>query len=151
MTYRVWGVVSKQSSSTNYTNELRANGSEIKIHKLEQKENEPPGPEVCVSHQDGEKVSATENSLAARSPTTKADFYNSQVKSEIQQPVHPKPLSPDARASSLPESSPAKAVKVWWQLLSKPLDIGLLVELIAPSIIMFIKTCFCFPGDENTK
>ncbi|KAF6119471.1 LIM domain and actin binding 1 [Phyllostomus discolor] len=103
--------VSKQSSSTNYTNELRANGSEIKMHKLEQKENVPPGPEVCVSHQDGEKVSATENSLAARSPATEADFRNSQVKSEIQQPVHPKPLSPDARASSVSESSPPKAVK----------------------------------------
>ncbi|XP_036992492.2 LIM domain and actin-binding protein 1 isoform X1 [Artibeus jamaicensis] len=104
--------VSKQSSSTNYTNELRANGSEIKIHKLEQKENVPPGPEVCVSHQDGEKVSATENSLAARSSLTEADFTgNSQVKSEIQQPVHPKPLSPEARAPSLSESSPPKAVK----------------------------------------
>ncbi|XP_016056753.1 PREDICTED: LIM domain and actin-binding protein 1 isoform X2 [Miniopterus natalensis] len=103
--------VSKQSSSTNYTNELRANGSEIKIHKLEQKENVPPGPEVCISHQDGEKVSATENSLAVRSTPAEADFRNSQVKSEIQQPVHPKPLSSDSRASSLSESSPLKAVK----------------------------------------
>nr|XP_017530770.2 LIM domain and actin-binding protein 1 isoform X3 [Manis javanica] len=47
--------VSKQSSSSNYTNELRANGGEIKTHKLEQKENVHPGPEVCSSHQDGEK------------------------------------------------------------------------------------------------
>ncbi|XP_022427898.1 LIM domain and actin-binding protein 1 isoform X3 [Delphinapterus leucas] len=47
--------VSKQSSSTNYTNELRASGGEIKTHKLEQKENVPPGPEVCIAHQDGEK------------------------------------------------------------------------------------------------
>nr|KAF6374118.1 LIM domain and actin binding 1 [Pipistrellus kuhlii] len=105
--------VSKQSSSTNYTNELRANGSEIKIHKLEQKENVPPGPEVCISHQDGEKVSATENSLAVRSTSAEVDYPgNSQVKSEVQQPVHPKPLSPDARASSLSESSPPKAVKL---------------------------------------
>ncbi|XP_065742728.1 LIM domain and actin-binding protein 1 isoform X4 [Phocoena phocoena] len=59
--------VSKQSSSTNYTNELRASGGEIKTHKLEQKENVPPGPEVCIAHQDGEKVSASENSLAAHS------------------------------------------------------------------------------------
>ncbi|XP_070266356.1 LIM domain and actin-binding protein 1 isoform X2 [Myotis yumanensis] len=103
--------VSKQSSSTNYTNELRANGSEIKIHKLEQKENVPPGPEVCISHQDGEKVSAAENSLAVRSTPAEVDSRNSQVKSEVQQPVRPKPLSPDARASSLSESSPPKAVK----------------------------------------
>lgn len=103
--------VSKQSSSTNYSNELRANGSEIKIHKFEQKENVPPGPEVCISHQDGEKVSATENSLAVRSTPAEVDYRNSQVKSEVQQPVHPKPLSSDARASSLSESSPPKAVK----------------------------------------
>ncbi|XP_014641933.1 PREDICTED: LIM domain and actin-binding protein 1 isoform X1 [Ceratotherium simum simum] len=105
--------VSKQSSSTNYTNELRANGGEIKTHKLEQKENVPPGPEVCISHQDGEKVSATENSLAVH-PTPAEDDSpgNSQVKREVQQPAHhPKPLSPDARASSLSESSPPKAVK----------------------------------------
>ncbi|XP_057557861.1 LIM domain and actin-binding protein 1 isoform X2 [Hippopotamus amphibius kiboko] len=103
--------VSKQSSSTNYTNELRANGGEIKTHKLEQKENVPPGPEVRISHQDGEKVSASETSLAARSTPAEDDSRNSQVKSEVQQPVHPKPLSPDARASSLSESSPPKAVK----------------------------------------
>ncbi|PNJ25694.1 LIMA1 isoform 6 [Pongo abelii] len=47
--------VSKQSSSTNYTNELKASGGEIKIHKMEQKENVPPGPEVCITHQEGEK------------------------------------------------------------------------------------------------
>ncbi|XP_060022242.1 LIM domain and actin-binding protein 1 isoform X2 [Lagenorhynchus albirostris] len=104
--------VSKQSSSTNYTNELRASGGEIKTHKLEQKENVPPGPEVCIAHQDGEKVSASENSLAARSAPAEDDSPgNSQVKSEFQQPVHPKPLSPDARASGLSESSPPKAVK----------------------------------------
>ncbi|XP_028347153.1 LIM domain and actin-binding protein 1 isoform X2 [Physeter macrocephalus] len=104
--------VSKQSISTNYTNELRASGGEIKTHKLEQKENVPPGPEVCIAHQDGEKVSAPENSLAARSTPDEDDSPgNSQVKSEFQQPVHPKPLSPDARASGLSESSPPKAVK----------------------------------------
>ncbi|XP_067552609.1 LIM domain and actin-binding protein 1 isoform X1 [Pseudorca crassidens] len=104
--------VSKQSSSTNCTNELRASGGEIKTHKLEQKENVPPGPEVCIAHQDGEKVSASENSLAARSAPAEDDSPgNSQVKSEFQQPVHPKPLSPDARASGLSESSPPKAVK----------------------------------------
>ncbi|XP_072828926.1 LIM domain and actin-binding protein 1 isoform X2 [Vicugna pacos] len=112
--------VSKQSSSTNYANELRASGSEIKSHKLEQKENVPPSPEVCISHQDGEKVSASENSLAAGSTPAEDDSRkhlflglegNSQVKNEVQQPVHPKPLSPDARASSLSESSPPKAVK----------------------------------------
>ncbi|XP_074181804.1 LIM domain and actin-binding protein 1 isoform X3 [Rhinolophus sinicus] len=112
--------VSKQSSFTNYTNELRANGSEIKTHKLEQKENVPPGPEVCISHQDGEKVSATENSLAVHSTPAEDDSCkhsfldlegNSQVKSEVQQPIHPKLLSPDARASSLSESSPPKVVK----------------------------------------
>ncbi|XP_008060469.1 LIM domain and actin-binding protein 1 isoform X2 [Carlito syrichta] len=103
--------VSKQSSSTNYTNELKTSGGEIKIHKLEQKENVPPGPEVCISHQEGDKVSATENSLAFRSTAAEDDSRNIQVKSEVQQPVHPKPLSPDARTSSLSESSPPKAVK----------------------------------------
>ncbi|KAM9760680.1 LIM domain and actin-binding protein 1 isoform 2-T3 [Dama dama] len=103
--------VSKQSSSSSYTNELRASGGEIKTHKLEQKENVPPGPEVCISHPDGEKVSASENSLATHSTPAEDDSRNSQVKSEGQQPVHPKPLSPDARASSLSESSPPKAVK----------------------------------------
>ncbi|XP_051702236.2 LIM domain and actin-binding protein 1 isoform X3 [Oryctolagus cuniculus] len=47
--------VSKQSSSTSYTNELKASGGEIKTHKLEQKENVPPGPELYNSHQEGEK------------------------------------------------------------------------------------------------
>ncbi|KAI4586791.1 hypothetical protein MJG53_004578 [Ovis ammon polii x Ovis aries] len=103
--------VSKQSSSSSYTNELRASGGEIKTHKLEQKENVPPGPEVCISYPDGEKVSASENSLATHSTLAEDDSRNSQVKSEVQQPVHPKPLSPDARASSLSESSPPKAVK----------------------------------------
>uniref|UniRef100_A0A2I3MPY2 LIM domain and actin binding 1 n=1 Tax=Papio anubis TaxID=9555 RepID=A0A2I3MPY2_PAPAN len=65
--------VSKQSSSTNYTNELKASGGEIKIHKMEQKENVPPGPEVCITHQEGEKISATENSLAVRSTPAEDD------------------------------------------------------------------------------
>lgn len=90
---------------------MRASGGEIRTHKLEQKENVPPDPEVCISHQVGEKVSATENSLAVRSTPAEDDSRNSQVKSEVQQPVHPKPLNPDARASSLSESSPPKAVK----------------------------------------
>ncbi|MBZ3879032.1 LIM domain and actin-binding protein 1 [Sciurus carolinensis] len=113
--------VSKQSSSTNYTNELKASGGEIKTHKLEQKENVPPGPEVCVSHQEGEKASTTENSLMTHSTRAEDDDShkplplalegNSHVKSEAQQLVSPKPLSPDARASGLSESSPPKAVK----------------------------------------
>nr|XP_055150873.1 LIM domain and actin-binding protein 1 isoform X11 [Symphalangus syndactylus] len=103
--------VSKQSSSTSYTNELKASGGEIKIHKMEQKENVPPGPEVCITHQEGEKISANENSLAVRSTPAEDDSRDSQVKSEVQQPVHPKPLSPDSRASSLSESSPPKAIK----------------------------------------
>ncbi|XP_044084630.1 LIM domain and actin-binding protein 1 isoform X4 [Neovison vison] len=103
--------VSKQTGSTSATNDLRANGGEIRTHKLEQKENVPPDPEVCISHQVGEKVSATENSLAVRSTPAEDDSRNSQFKSEVQQPVHPKPLNPDARASSLSENSPPKAVK----------------------------------------
>ncbi|XP_037702500.1 LIM domain and actin-binding protein 1 isoform X2 [Choloepus didactylus] len=103
--------VSKQSQSASFTSELRASGGEIKTHKLEQKENVPPGPEVCIFHQDGEKISATENSLAFHSTPAEDDSCNSQVKSEVQQPVHAKQLSPDARASSLSESSPPKAVK----------------------------------------
>nr|XP_055150867.1 LIM domain and actin-binding protein 1 isoform X5 [Symphalangus syndactylus] len=65
--------VSKQSSSTSYTNELKASGGEIKIHKMEQKENVPPGPEVCITHQEGEKISANENSLAVRSTPAEDD------------------------------------------------------------------------------
>ncbi|XP_053413061.1 LIM domain and actin-binding protein 1 isoform X2 [Nycticebus coucang] len=103
--------VSKQSTSTSYANESKANSGEVKIHKLEQKENVPPGPEVCISHQEGQKVSATENSPAIRSTLPEDDSRNFQVKSEVQQPVHPKPLTSDATASSLPENSPPKAVK----------------------------------------
>ncbi|XP_055975904.1 LIM domain and actin-binding protein 1 isoform X1 [Sorex fumeus] len=102
--------VSKQSSSTSYTNELRANGAEIKTHKLEQKENVPPGPDACISHQDGEKVSATETSPPVRSPPADSDSRNAQVKKEAQQSVLQKPPSPDARASNLSEI-PLKAVK----------------------------------------
>lgn len=104
--------VSKQSSSTSYTNELKASGGEIKTQKLEQKENVPPGPEVCVSHQEVEKISATENRLVVHSTPAEDDSSgNSQVKSEVQQPVSPNLLSPDARATSLSESSPPKTAK----------------------------------------
>lgn len=103
--------VSKQSSSSSYTNELKASSGEIKTHKLEQKENVPPRPEVCISHHEGEKGSATEDSLAAHSSPAEEDSCHFQVKSEAQQPVHPKPLSPDARASSISEHSPPKTVK----------------------------------------
>ncbi|XP_077810313.1 LIM domain and actin-binding protein 1 isoform X10 [Macaca mulatta] len=102
----------EKGEPTQTKNELKASGGEIKIHKMEQKENVPPGPEVCITHQEGEKISATENSLAVRSIPAEDDSPgDSQVKSEIEQPVHPKPLSPDARASSLSESSPPKAIK----------------------------------------
>lgn len=100
--------VSKQSRPA--VNELKASGGEIKT-KLEQKENVPPGPEVCISHQEGKKVSATENSLVAHCSPAEEDACASQVKSEAPQPVHPEPLSPDARTSSLLESSPSKMVK----------------------------------------
>lgn len=100
--------VSKQSRPAG--NELKASGGEIRT-KLEQKENVPPGPEVCISHQEGKKVSATENSLVAHCSPAEEDACASQVKSEAPQPVHPEPLSPDARTSSLLESSPSKMVK----------------------------------------
>ncbi|NP_001381821.1 LIM domain and actin-binding protein 1 isoform 8 [Homo sapiens] len=102
----------EKGEPTQTKNELKASGGEIKIHKMEQKENVPPGPEVCITHQEGEKISANENSLAVRSTPAEDDSPgDSQVKSEVQQPVHPKPLSPDSRASSLSESSPPKAMK----------------------------------------
>nr|XP_055150872.1 LIM domain and actin-binding protein 1 isoform X10 [Symphalangus syndactylus] len=102
----------EKGEPTQTKNELKASGGEIKIHKMEQKENVPPGPEVCITHQEGEKISANENSLAVRSTPAEDDSPgDSQVKSEVQQPVHPKPLSPDSRASSLSESSPPKAIK----------------------------------------
>lgn len=37
-------------------NELRNTGNEIKTDKWEQKENVPPSPADCISHQEGEKV-----------------------------------------------------------------------------------------------
>ncbi|EHB07348.1 LIM domain and actin-binding protein 1 [Heterocephalus glaber] len=59
-----------------------------------------------------EKISAIENRLEVRSTHAEDDSSgNSQVNSEVQQPVSPKPLSPDARASTLSESSPTKVVK----------------------------------------
>ncbi|CAO2600872.1 LIM domain and actin-binding protein 1 [Lemmus lemmus] len=103
--------VSKQSRPAGVCNELKASGGEIKTPKLEQKENVPPGPEVCISHQEEKKVSATENSLVAHCSPAEDDASASQVTSEAQQPVHPEPLSPDARTSSLSESSPSKTVK----------------------------------------
>ncbi|XP_045143301.1 LIM domain and actin-binding protein 1 [Echinops telfairi] len=103
--------VSKQSSSTNYSNDLRANGGEVRAPKLEHKENVPPASEVGISPQDGGKVSATENSLAFCSSPAEDEPGTFQVKSEIQQPAHPKQLSSDARASSLSENSPPKAAK----------------------------------------
>ncbi|KAM6153715.1 LIM domain and actin-binding protein 1 isoform 2-T2 [Erethizon dorsatum] len=102
--------VSKQSGSASYANELKATGGEIKTHKLEQKENMPPSPEVCISHQEVEKISATENRLAVHSTPAEDDSCNSQVNNETQPPVSPT-LSPDARTSSLSESSPPKTVK----------------------------------------
>ncbi|KAK7800560.1 hypothetical protein U0070_006747 [Myodes glareolus] len=92
-------------------NELKASGGEMKTPKLEQKENVPPGPEVCISHQERKKVSATENSLVALCSPAEDAACTSQVKSEALQPVHPEPQSPDARTSSLSESSPSKTVK----------------------------------------
>lgn len=101
--------VSKQSSPASYASELKP--SESKTHKWEQKENVPPGPEACSIHQEGSKVSATENSLVAHPVPAEDDTCNSQGRSEAQQPMHTKPLSPDARTSSLPESSPSKTAK----------------------------------------
>ncbi|XP_051016301.1 LOW QUALITY PROTEIN: LIM domain and actin-binding protein 1 [Acomys russatus] len=99
--------VSKQSSSASYTNELKASGGETRPHRLEQKENVPPGPEVCGSRQEGKKASVTEAGLAALSAPAEDDPCDPQVKPS----VHPKLLSPDTRTSSLPESSPSKTVK----------------------------------------
>ncbi|KAM5287679.1 LIM domain and actin-binding protein 1 isoform 7-T7 [Ctenodactylus gundi] len=102
----------EKGEPTQTKNELKASGGEIKTHKLEQKENVPPGPEVCMSHQEVEKASPTENSLATHSIPAEDEFSgNSRARREAQQPVSLKPLSPDTRASSLSESSPPKAVK----------------------------------------
>ncbi|XP_036617056.1 LIM domain and actin-binding protein 1 [Trichosurus vulpecula] len=102
--------VSKQGSSTNYMNELKNTGNEIKTHKLEQKENVPPDHEDRISHQ-GEKIPATENSLTFHSNITEDGSCNSQSESEIQKPVHLKQPSPDSRAAGYSESSLPKATK----------------------------------------
>ncbi|XP_074126508.1 LIM domain and actin-binding protein 1 isoform X1 [Sminthopsis crassicaudata] len=104
--------VSKQGNSTiNNMNELRNTGNEIKTHKLEQKENVPPGLEDCISHQEGEKIPATENSLTYHSNISEDGSCKSQSESEIQKLVHLKPQSPDSRAASYTESSLPKATK----------------------------------------
>uniref|UniRef100_A0A5F8GI62 LIM domain and actin binding 1 n=1 Tax=Monodelphis domestica TaxID=13616 RepID=A0A5F8GI62_MONDO len=59
--------VSKHGNSANYMNELRNTSNEIKTLKLDQKENVPPSPEDCVSHQEGEKCCAL--GLHLRMPT----------------------------------------------------------------------------------
>ncbi|XP_074082040.1 LIM domain and actin-binding protein 1 isoform X2 [Macrotis lagotis] len=103
--------VSKQGNSTNYMNEIRNTGNEIKTHKLEQKENVPPGPEDGISHQEGDTIPATENILTFHSNLTEDGSCNSQSESEIQKPAHFKQQSPDSRAASYTENSLPKATK----------------------------------------
>ncbi|XP_044535393.1 LIM domain and actin-binding protein 1 isoform X2 [Gracilinanus agilis] len=103
--------VSKHGNSANYMNELRNTGNEIKTLKLDQKENVPPGPEDCVSHQEAEKIPTTENSLTLYSNITEDGPGTSQSVRESQKPVHLKQQNPDSGASSSAENSPPKAAK----------------------------------------
>lgn len=103
--------VSKHGNSANYMNELRNTSNEIKTLKLDQKENVPPSPEDCVSHQEGEKIPTTENSLTLYSNITEDGQGTSPSVRESQKPVHLKQQNPDSGASCSAENSPPKAAK----------------------------------------
>ncbi|GAB1299840.1 LIM domain and actin-binding protein 1 [Apodemus speciosus] len=66
---------------------------------------------IHIYTQPSEVAKASEKNIVRHGLGPAVCHGNSQVKGEAQQPVHPKPLSPDARTASLPESSPSKTVK----------------------------------------
>ncbi|NXU90575.1 LIMA1 protein, partial [Xiphorhynchus elegans] len=103
--------VSKQGSSSGLLpmSEIQASESEVKTYKSGQKENMTPS-EDCNSCQDGEKVSAGENSLSLHSGLLEDGHagHNSEGETEAQKPGSTKQQSPGAKGA---ETSPPKGVK----------------------------------------
>ncbi|XP_061871531.1 LIM domain and actin-binding protein 1 isoform X2 [Colius striatus] len=107
--------VSKQGSSTGLItmNEIQASESELKNYKSEQKENMPPSPEDSISCQDGEKVSAAENSLSPHSGLLEDSNVgqNLENETEAQKPVSTKQQNFGSKPAGQADASVPKAVK----------------------------------------
>ncbi|KFV01389.1 LIM domain and actin-binding protein 1, partial [Pterocles gutturalis] len=119
--------VSKQGSSTGLTtaNEIQASDSELKNYKSEQKENMPPSLEDCISCQDGEKVSAGENSLSSHSGLLEDGNVgqNLENETEVQKPVNTKQQNFGSKPVGQTDASQPKAVKKF-QLPMKEICVG---------------------------
>ncbi|XP_032569462.1 LIM domain and actin-binding protein 1 isoform X1 [Chiroxiphia lanceolata] len=117
--------VSKQGTSSALTpmSEIQASESELKNYKSGQKENVAPS-EDSSSCQDGEKVSAGENSFSVPSALLEDGHAGQNSESEAEQkPVGPKQQKVGARAAAQAEASPPKAVKKF-QLPMKETCVG---------------------------
>ncbi|NXH38135.1 LIMA1 protein, partial [Dicaeum eximium] len=117
--------VSKQGTSSGILpmSEIQASESELKNYKSGQKENVAP-VEDCSSCQDGEQVSAGENSLSLHSGLLE-DGHAGQPEgeAEAQKPVSSKQQNLGAKAAGHTEASPPKAVKKF-QLPMKETCVG---------------------------
>ncbi|NXA91425.1 LIMA1 protein, partial [Melanocharis versteri] len=117
--------VSKQGSSSGIIpmSEIQASESELKNYKSGQKENMAP-IEDSNSCQDGEKVSAGENSLSLHSGLLEDGHAGqSESEAEAQKPVSSKQQNLGAKAAGQTEASPPKAVKKF-QLPMKETCVG---------------------------
>ncbi|NXX77938.1 LIMA1 protein, partial [Urocolius indicus] len=107
--------VSKQGSSTGLItmNEIQASESELKNYKSEQKENVPPSDEDSNCCQDGEKVSAAENSLSPHSGLLEDGNVGQNLESEteVQKPVSTKQQNFGSKAAGQTDAAVPKAVK----------------------------------------
>ncbi|NXT18370.1 LIMA1 protein, partial [Syrrhaptes paradoxus] len=119
--------VSKQGSSSSLTtaNEIQASDSELKNYKSEQKENMPPSLEDSISWQDGEKVSAGENSLSSHSGLLEDGNVgqNLENETEVQKPVNTKQQNFGSKPVGQTDASQPKAVKKF-QLPMKEICVG---------------------------
>ncbi|XP_027524272.1 LIM domain and actin-binding protein 1 isoform X2 [Corapipo altera] len=118
--------VSKQGTSSALTpmSEIQASETELKNYKSGQKENVAPS-EDSSSCQDGEKVSAGENSFSVPSALLEDGHagQNSESEAEAQKPAGTKQQKVGARAAAQAEASPPKAVKKF-QLPMKETCVG---------------------------
>ncbi|KAM6112246.1 LOW QUALITY PROTEIN: LIM domain and actin-binding protein 1 [Phoenicopterus ruber ruber] len=119
--------VSKQGSSTGLitTNEIQASESDLKNYKSEQKENMPPSLEDSISCQDGEKVSAGENSLSFHSGLLEDGNVGQNLESEteVQKPVSTKQQNFGSKPAGQTDASLPKAVRKF-QLPMKETCVG---------------------------
>ncbi|NXY48558.1 LIMA1 protein, partial [Ceuthmochares aereus] len=119
--------VSKHGSSPGLTimSEIQGSESELKYYRSEQKENVPPSPEDSVSHQDGEKGSAGENSLSSHSALLEDGNVgqNLENETEVQKPVSIKQQNFGSKPTGQTEASLPKAVKKF-QLPMKETCVG---------------------------